>query len=212
GDIVCRYTSSTSANVNYYTCTELANFYDITVQEFFQLNPLVNPDCSNIKPSTEYCVAGYIQRLLATNENCGPIYGNASCLGTDLQCCNSGTWKCGNAAADCQAGTCYEGACEGFPSKYSLNGTCGPKNDGKMCAGKWGNCCSLSGQCGTGTDFCGKGKCYSGACYLPPMPTDVPWQTGNTPDGTCGGTNGYTCDVVFGNCCSKDGKCIEVKP
>lgn len=58
GDIVCRYTTTTSALVNYYTCTELANFYGITVPKFLQLNPVVDEACSNIKANTEYCVAG----------------------------------------------------------------------------------------------------------------------------------------------------------
>jgi hypothetical protein len=58
GDIVCRYTATTSGSVNYYTCTELANFYGITVPKFFQLNPTVDEACSNVLADTEYCVAG----------------------------------------------------------------------------------------------------------------------------------------------------------
>jgi hypothetical protein len=30
---------------------------------------------------------------------------------------------------------------------------------------------------------------------------------GTTPDGSCGGSEGYTCGVLYGNCCSKDNKC-----
>ena len=58
GEINCRYSTFSSANVNYYTCTELAEWYYITVEEFFKLNPTINKECSNIKPNTEYCVEG----------------------------------------------------------------------------------------------------------------------------------------------------------
>ena len=58
GDVNCRYWAETGEDVNYYTCTELAERYEITVDKFFQLNPGVDEDCSNLKPSTEYCVDG----------------------------------------------------------------------------------------------------------------------------------------------------------
>ena len=41
GDIVCRYESSTGEEVNYYTCTELALKYSVTIKKFFLLNPAV---------------------------------------------------------------------------------------------------------------------------------------------------------------------------
>ncbi|KAK2022431.1 hypothetical protein LX32DRAFT_193858 [Colletotrichum zoysiae] len=40
-----------------------------------------------------------------------------------------------------------------------------------------------------------------------PGATAVPWKNGNTPDGTCSGSGGYTCDVLLGNCCGADGVC-----
>lgn len=58
GDLVCRNTGSTYADVNYYTCTQLANKYEITIEKFFMLNPGLDPGCGNIKPYTKYCVAG----------------------------------------------------------------------------------------------------------------------------------------------------------
>lgn len=58
GQINCRYSASTYSDVNYYTCTQLADRYGITVQAFFTLNPELNLDCSNIQPNSEYCVAG----------------------------------------------------------------------------------------------------------------------------------------------------------
>ena len=30
---------------------------------------------------------------------------------------------------------------------------------------------------------------------------------GTTPDGSCDGSEGYTCGVLYGNCCGKDNKC-----
>jgi len=58
GDVVCRYETNTLSEVNYYTCTELALKYSITVKKFFELNPSVDKDCNTIKPDTKYCVAG----------------------------------------------------------------------------------------------------------------------------------------------------------
>jgi hypothetical protein len=58
GGIVCRFESTTKSEVNYYTCTELALKYSITVEKFFELNPTVNKACSNIQPDTDYCVKG----------------------------------------------------------------------------------------------------------------------------------------------------------
>jgi hypothetical protein len=58
GDLVCRLPGRTYADVNYYTCTQLANKYGITIEKFFMLDPGLDPDCGNIKPYTDYCVAG----------------------------------------------------------------------------------------------------------------------------------------------------------
>lgn len=58
GDLVCRFSYPTYSDVNYYTCTELSNMFDIDVKTFFSLNPTVLRDCSNIQLLTEYCVAG----------------------------------------------------------------------------------------------------------------------------------------------------------
>ncbi|KAF6841710.1 hypothetical protein CPLU01_00382 [Colletotrichum plurivorum] len=80
--------------------------------------------------------------------------------------------------------------------------------DGLLCGGKWGNCCSKYGYCGTGTNYCSLENCYSGDCEIPVRPNNgLPWLTGTTRNESCGGAEGYTCDVAFGNCCSKDGVC-----
>ncbi|KAL3957389.1 hypothetical protein ACCO45_007967 [Purpureocillium lilacinum] len=81
-----------------------------------------------------------------------------------------------------------------------MDGKCGPLANGLLCGGKWGDCCSRQGQCGAGDDFCSFDKCYSGNCIIPQPEWKAPWQVGDTPDGTCGDPNGYTCDVTFGNC------------
>jgi hypothetical protein len=119
----------------------------------------------------------------STNTTSRPQHGNSSYRGTEKQCCNSATWKCGDTTEDCQAGTCYEGQCVGFPSEFSLNGKCGTQNGNKLCD-KWGTCCNKGGVCGTGNDFCVVDKCQSGQCVMPAGPTaNLPWQIGNTTDG-----------------------------
>lgn len=117
GDVNCRYSSTTSATVNYDTCTQMATKYGTAVDHFFMLNPTLELDCSNIQPKTEYCVDGcqlppshdvvtpagltrtVIEPLRATDGRCGPPNRNATCLGMPHgQCCNSETWTCGNSA------------------------------------------------------------------------------------------------------------------
>jgi hypothetical protein len=67
----------------------------------------------------------------------------------------------------------------------------------------------MNGQCGTGEAFCGHDKCQWGNCvdFAGYNSTVPPPETGNTPDGTCGGVNGYTCSIIYGKCCNKDGVC-----
>jgi hypothetical protein len=108
---------------------------------------------------------------------------------------------------DCAPGTCYEGACLG-DKRYSTDGTCGPRGDDwRMCAGKWGDCCSLDGVCGTGDEFCSMCTCSSGNCSRPTIEPPIPlWALGNTTDGTCGGEGNITCSSSYGVCCT-DGVC-----
>ncbi|KAF1942657.1 hypothetical protein EJ02DRAFT_308073, partial [Clathrospora elynae] len=223
GDIVCRYESTTKSAVNYYTCTELALKYSITVEKFFLLNPSVDRDCDTIKPNTVYSDdEADIQPVLSTNGFCGPQYSNTTCLGLDKQCCNGETWKCGDQLVDCQAGTCFSGACQGFPSEYSMDGKCGYQNNMLLCGGKWGTCCGIAGKCGTGEAFCGVGKCQNCNCTIvipspPPFPgasstttlaVSTPTPGGLSPDGSCGGANKYQCKgSSFGDCCSSSGFC-----
>ncbi|KAI1181459.1 carbohydrate-binding module family 50 [Nemania serpens] len=209
GELVCRYPGRTNADVNYYTCTQLANKYGITIEKFFMLNPGLDPDCGNIQPNTMYCLAGYIEPLRAYDGKCGPPNNNATCLGTNAQCCNSKTWTCGKSEEDCAHGTCYEGTCLG-DKVYSTDGTCGRQHGLRRCAGEWGDCCNMDGKCGTGTAFCGWTKCQSGNCTIPSgafSRPSRPYFSGNTTDGTCGGANNYVCNEAFGLCCNKSGRC-----
>lgn len=112
-----------------------------------------------------------------------------------------------NIREDCAAGTCYEGACAG-DSVYTTTGQCGRQHGYRLCAGVWGDCCNADGKCGTGESFCAFGVCQLGNCTIPPTIPSLPsWLNGNTTDGTCGGTNFFTCNVVYGNCCNKNGMC-----
>jgi hypothetical protein len=58
GQINCRYPGGTYDDVDSNTCAQLANKYQITLEKFFMLNPELDPDCGNIEPRTDYCVAG----------------------------------------------------------------------------------------------------------------------------------------------------------
>jgi hypothetical protein len=109
---------------------------------------------------------------------------------------------------DCREGTCYEGTCHGA-DEYAIDGKCGWQHGFLKCGGKWGSCCNMDGICGSGTDFCSRGKCQSGDCTGTPLnaPVEWPWLDGNSTDGTCGGAKHYICNPVFGYCCGSDGQC-----
>ncbi|SMQ48624.1 unnamed protein product [Zymoseptoria tritici ST99CH_3D7] len=164
GEVNCRYSATTEDIISSYTCTELATKYGISIDKFFKLNPALAPDCSDIEPKTQYCVAGFIEPVRAYDGRCGPKHNNASCLGMPLgQCCNAQTWMCGDTEADCAPGTCYERPCAG-DKVYSTDGTCGADHGDRFCAGVQGDCCNMNGRCGTGEDFCGIDVCQSGNC------------------------------------------------
>ncbi|KAF6838863.1 hypothetical protein CMUS01_04469 [Colletotrichum musicola] len=169
GDVVCRAYGETGQDVNYYTCMEMAKFWWIDVDFFFTLNPTLNKDCGNIQPNTEYCTDGWIEPKRDPDGRCGPQFGNASCAYGNLPCCNSETWKCGETYDDCAAGTCFEGLCPG-DAVYSTDGTCGIEHGNRQCAGKWGDCCSRNGRCGTGPDYCGPDTCQMGNCTVSHVP------------------------------------------
>ncbi|KAB5583029.1 hypothetical protein GE09DRAFT_288076 [Coniochaeta sp. 2T2.1] len=161
GEIVCQMEYTTDETPNRYTCAEMAGLFDVPPELIFTLNPSIEPDCGNLRPQTRYCVIGFLEPVRACDGLCGPPHGNATCEGTDAQCCNAETWTCGDTEEDCADGTCYEGDCLG-DVQYSTDGTCRFQHGDRLCAGKQGNCCSMDGKCGTGPDFCGKRICQSG--------------------------------------------------
>ena len=94
-EVRCRYNVTAPEKVTYYSCTELAMKYGISIEKFFLLNPLLDPDCTSIQGGEPYCVAGTVVAR-TTDGTCKPE-SYVSCLGySGGQCCNSETWKCGN--------------------------------------------------------------------------------------------------------------------
>jgi hypothetical protein len=85
-------------------------------------------------------------------------------------------------------------------------GTCGPAT-GLTCTGSaFGDCCSKWNHCGSSDIHCGVGcQPEYGDCFeLEDLETD----TNVSPDGSCGGEDGYTCaGGAFGGCCSTYGYC-----
>ncbi|KAK4243853.1 hypothetical protein C7999DRAFT_44412 [Corynascus novoguineensis] len=204
GEINCRYWTTTPAEVNYYTCSRMTQRYDISNDVLFNLNSSLARDCSNVEPETAYCVRG---SLRAFDGKYGRPNNNATCLGTDKQCCNSQTWTCGDSEADCAPGRCYEGACDG-DLIYSTDRTCGQEYGSRSYAGRWGDCCSIDGRCSTGPAHCGLFTCQEGDCDIwkeDQQPEGTPW----APNGFCGGAEGYRCWPDWGRCCNVNGVCGE---
>ena len=124
--------------------------------------------------------------VYSTDGSCGLTHGNTFCSAqTDAYhgvCCSASGF-CGSTPAYCGSG-CQSG-CDGkqvmqagnsanssaggatLPGTvtYSTNGACGSKNGNTFCSANTdaynGTCCSLSGFCGTGVQYCGAG-CQSG--------------------------------------------------
>ncbi|CEJ93721.1 hypothetical protein VHEMI09292 [[Torrubiella] hemipterigena] len=165
GDINCRYSVMLERETTGDRCVALAKAAHISrSSDILKLNPDLHGDCANIKYNTGYCVEGFIEPLRAYDGKCGPPHKNATCRGVNAgQCCNSETWTCGDSYDDCAPGTCYEGICFGH-KWYTTDGLCGENHNESRCRGKWGDCCSIDGKCGSGADFCSKSRCYSGKC------------------------------------------------
>ena len=110
--------------------------------------PSSSPSTSSSTSST------FIGSPTGSTLNCGPAYGNRVCLSG--LCCSSAGW-CNNDPDHCGAG-CQPsfGACgtlTAHPAGPTGSTTkCGPANNYAVCAR--GLCCSISGNCGTGEDFC----------------------------------------------------------
>ncbi|KAL3605126.1 hypothetical protein FPOAC2_00068 [Fusarium poae] len=96
GGINCRFSTKTGSKIDSETCATIAKEYEITVDTFYELNPRLKGDCKNILPNIRYCVEGFPEPIRAYNGLCGPPHSNATCVGTDKQCCNKNTWMCGD--------------------------------------------------------------------------------------------------------------------
>ncbi|KAF7884612.1 uncharacterized protein EAF02_004948 [Botrytis sinoallii] len=102
-------------------------------------------------------------------------------------------------------------------SSISPNGLCGADNTNYTCEGSaFGDCCSEYGNCGSTSDFCGVGyQSRFGSCTVASATFSSVTDTATTttalptvtlsPDGSCGGDSGYTCESP--NCCSESGYC-----
>ncbi|KAL0943095.1 uncharacterized protein CTRU02_200981 [Colletotrichum truncatum] len=89
----------------------------------------------------------------------------------------------------------------------SEDGTCGSGTPGWVCTPAWGACCSKDGLCGYSSAFCGDG-CQEGFGECDSTSPPPPGPGDPSPDGTCGGTNGFNCTgTAYGNCCSSGGFC-----
>ncbi|KAL5041073.1 hypothetical protein BDW71DRAFT_201664 [Aspergillus fruticulosus] len=114
------------------------------------------------------CVSGACEPSngATTNGTCGPDWGYTTCTNPNFGSCCSIYGYCGDDTDFCGAGLCYSGNCEPDIGGPSINGECGPSFAGnKSCTGtQFGDCCSVSGYCGSTDDYCAAGNCYSGAC------------------------------------------------
>ncbi|KAH6684069.1 hypothetical protein B0J14DRAFT_3322 [Halenospora varia] len=91
--------------------------------------------------------------------SCGPQNGNKVC-GSGLCCSQYGF--CGNSTDYCSDG-CQSafGICNAGSEPPAAGGTCGPNFSGAVCSDN--QCCSMSGYCGTSSDYCADpGSCMTG--------------------------------------------------
>ncbi|KAL4936505.1 hypothetical protein BDV06DRAFT_216622 [Aspergillus oleicola] len=129
--------------------------------------------------TTESCGRYY---KVSSGDTCNAIALRFGITFVDLQSLNTQIWdNCTNLWLD------YD-VCVAPVSKATVSedGTCGSSNGNTVCKGSsFGDCCSISGYCGDGVDYCGPGNCVSGPDW------------GYT---TCTNPN-------FGSCCSVYGYC-----
>ncbi|OJD29410.1 chitin-type 1 [Diplodia corticola] len=200
------------------TCQTIALRFGITLQDVKDLNDQLNDDCTNLWLDYAICVAPITKGATSTDGTCGPNYNNADCEDSGFGDCCSVNGYCGDGAAYCSANVCVSGACSNSTELISTDGTC---NQTISCTGsgfgeyvdqalgvlevdadRSRSCCSTSGYCGSGDDWCGPGNCMSGACD--------PDIGGKSLDGSCGPlfAGNKTCTgTQFGICCSTSGYC-----
>ncbi|KAJ8117835.1 hypothetical protein OPT61_g1055 [Boeremia exigua] len=172
------------------------------------------------KVSTDGSCAGTGKQtcLGSTFGNCCSQYNY--CGSTTDHCgtgCQSGFGNCGgNGAVTSKAPTSTvkpttsaAATPTGTTSKVSTDGTCAGTGKQTCLGSTFGNCCSQYNYCGSTTDHCNTG-CQSGfgtcGSSSPATPTKAAAKVST--DGSCAGTNGFTCQgSTFGNCCSQYGWC-----
>ncbi|KDN70651.1 putative agglutinin isolectin 1 [Colletotrichum sublineola] len=162
------------------------------------------------------------------------ITPDGTCGGADAYTCKGGAFGkccsqygfCGDSDQYClnacqpSFGDCSSVNVDG--KSMSSDGTCAGAG-GFTCQGSsYGNCCSQWGYCGSSGEYCGNGcQASFGTCgasggraeaatsAVTSAATSAATQTATgivvSPDGSCGGTNRYTCPT--GQCCSKRGYC-----
>ncbi|RBQ71978.1 hypothetical protein FVER14953_01584 [Fusarium verticillioides] len=171
--------------MGYFDCASQLSLSRMTMEKMYRYNPSLKEDCSGYTLGTFYChetlddLYGYDDDLYGDDENPSPTTSSAPTPTTSS--------KTSSSAAQ--------------PTNVSTDGTCGGTK-GKTCLNSaFGECCSSSGYCGDSSPYCGGGcqskfgKCDAGSEKI-------------SPDGTCGGDKGYTCEgSQFGNCCSQYGYC-----
>jgi peptidoglycan/xylan/chitin deacetylase (PgdA/CDA1 family) len=145
---------------------------------------------------------------------CGGTNGY-TCVNSAFGICCSAAGFCGNTQAHCQTGcqTAFSSGCGAYgpiSPGASPDGTCGGANGYTCVNSAFGICCSAAGYCGNTQAHCQAGcqKTFSSGCGA-----YGPIGSGASPDGSCGGTNGYTCvNSAFGICCSPAGYCGNTHP
>ncbi|KAF5587789.1 muramidase [Fusarium subglutinans] len=164
--------------MGYFDCASQLGHSRMTMEKMYRYNPSLKEDCSGYTLGTFYCHET-IEDLYGYDEGPAPTTSSTPTSTTSS--------KASSSAAQ--------------PTDVSTDGTCGGTK-GKTCLGSaFGDCCSSSGYCGDSSPYCGGGcqskfgKCDAGSEKI-------------SPDGTCGGEKGYTCEgSQFGNCCSQYGYC-----
>ncbi|KAB8260731.1 hypothetical protein BDV32DRAFT_158653 [Aspergillus pseudonomiae] len=160
-------------------------------------------NCTNLWLNYDVCVAPVTKTMISEDGTCGPSHGNTACEGSSFgKCCSIGGY-CGNTPEYCSPGNCVSGACDAGGDTATQDGTCGPEWKYATCTNpRFGSCCSIHGYCGSGSEFCAPGVCFSGDCDDDNGGPSVNGECGPSFAGnkTCTGTQ-------FGKCCSVSGYC-----
>ncbi|KAJ9063630.1 hypothetical protein DSO57_1038854 [Entomophthora muscae] len=145
-------------------------------------------------------------QLMSSGGRCGPQFANSIC-GDDNpygKCCSAGGY-CGSSDDHCKPSLgCQSGCAPDANPGYTDTDRCGKANKGLMCnpKGKFGECCSSGGYCGSGDGFCLPSKgCQSGCSKA---------EDGYSLTDRCGSANqGLMCSPKseYGPCCSEFGFC-----